>query len=278
MHCKAFKPLFLLAALTAGQAHAIVIDANLADWGIERTGHASDWLPNPGIENTIEDQNTSKLNPGYGGQAYDAEAMYTTIQGSSLYIALATGHSPLTLEKPSANSYGAGDFAIDFGKDGTYEVGINVKHRTPTGPESFGLEGGVYDNVRWGYGLWDEDGNHAPGNPDPLHPTYMTSGDYLGMATLQYTTSGATGYGQWSSHQHYFYEMKLDLGLLQSAGWDGSAFNIHWTENCANDSIIVASPGGSVPQSGGSVPEPGTLALLPLGLLGLVALRRRKPM
>lgn len=80
---------------------------------------STSWTPHAGIYSTIEDQVGSGayyLNPGWGGQAYDAEALYATIIGSKLYIALATGHNPLTRQNPGSNSYGAGDFAIDFGK------------------------------------------------------------------------------------------------------------------------------------------------------------------
>ena len=61
--------------------------------------------------------------------------------------------------------------------------------------------------------------------------------------------------------------MSVDLSLSRDAGWDGSAFNIHWTENCANDSILV--------DPGQYVTEPGSLALLGLGLFGMMGLRRR---
>ncbi len=141
-------------------ALAISVDGNLNDWGIS----PSTWLPSdPRIHHKIEDQTgnaNAYLGPGWGGQAYDAEAMYALIQGNRLYVAMATGHDPRTLHKPSANSYGAGDFFLDFGKNGTYEVAININHKLPTGFESTFTEGGVYKGnlvCRWavpGDGSW----------------------------------------------------------------------------------------------------------------------------
>lgn len=253
-----------LMGCTGALAGSIQVNGNLVDdWKITPTT----WLTSKThVQSTIEDQTGTGayyLNPGWGGQAYDAEALYALIEGNTLFIALATGHNPETSNNPAANSYGAGDFAIDFGKDGRYEVGINIK----PGWDTFGTAGGVYGNPTWALGLWDSSGHYTQSAADPSHPTSMTAGTSLGNAELVIST-GKTGFGTKPSDTHYFYEIGLSLDLLRKAGWDGDAFNIHWTENCANDSIMVDPPS--------AVPEPGTLALLPLGLIGLAALRRRK--
>ena len=256
----------------SGSAWAIAIDGNLDDWGVSH----STWMPSAGIERSIEDQTGSGsyyLNPGWGGQAYDAEALYATIMGGKLYIALATGHNPRTLQNPAGNSYGAGDFAIDFGKDGTYEIGININHALTHSGNSYTfentfVEGGVYKNASWNLGLWNSSGAYDPAHPDPRNPTSLNGGTWIGDASLAYTTTGAVGFGASPTDLHYFYEMSVDVSLLTNAGWDGNAFNIHWTENCANDIIIVDPPR--------SVPEPTTLALLGIGFLGMASIRRRR--
>lgn len=269
---------------TTVSAAVINIDGKLADWGVNK----STWVPADatanGIQFTIDDQTgrgNYRLGPGWGGQAYDAEALYAKKSGEVLYIALVTGHNPRTLNQPSKNSYGAGDFAIDFGRNGIYDLGINIQHATSVSSsgvysfESFGVEGGVYKDPKWAYGLWDRDGNYTdPGsssyNPDLAHPTHLTDGTWVGdVSGLFYSQTAVTGYGSNQNDLHYIYEMSVDLALLRKAGWiDGQAFDIHWTQNCANDSIFVDPPG--------SVPEPGTLALIGLSVFGLVVARRKK--
>jgi len=265
---KTFKILgvALMAGAFSGQASAIVVDGNIDEW----LSNKATWAPvNSGIHAAIDDKTgglNTYLNPGYGGQAYDAEALYATIQGDKLFIALATGHNPLT--PTSGNSYGAGDFAIDFGKNGSYELGINF--RNPNGvstADKFGVNGGIYQVSAWYYGLWQAPGVYNPGQPMLSDPTSIKAGTQVGQADFAYSTLPKTGYGTYANDGHYFYEMSLDLGMLYRNGWDGSAFNIHWAENCANDTILV--------DPDRNVPEPGSMALFGVAMFSLLGMRRR---
>jgi hypothetical protein len=74
--------LTLAAAAFTLPAHAtqMTIDGNFADWGVANNGTVSGWTPGSGIL-FVDDQsnaNNGYLNPGWGGQAYDAEALYLT--------------------------------------------------------------------------------------------------------------------------------------------------------------------------------------------------------
>lgn len=264
------RMMIVAGLLTSAGAQAVVIDGNLADWGVDAgihsAGNVSDWTPNPGVHYTVEDQHgNSRLDAGWGGQAYDAEALYVSLDAGTLYIALATGHKPGT--RQGGGSYGAGDFAIDFGRDGSYELGINIKPAW----DAFGVSGGVYKTSGndWSYGIWND--NAIPGFIKSEHPTSLKGGQNIGAVTaLAIDSVGQRNIGEWSGDTHYFYEMALSSQLLADAGWQGESFNVHWTMNCANDTILADPPSAT------SVPEPGTLALLPLGMAGLFALRRRK--
>ncbi len=264
------QSILIVTALTScifssAQATSINVDGNLADWGLHRNGNINDWTPNPLLvspsQQVVDDQTGGLgvyLTPGYGGQAYDAEALYTSMDNNNLYIALVTGLSPNT--PTSGNSYGPGDFAIDFGRDGSFEFGIQT-----TGPN----QGKVYKNVVWDYGLWDSNGHYINSShnvADPLHPTSIRSGTEIGLGELIYDANiRFNNMGQYINDYHYVIEAAIPLAVF--SGFSG-LFDIHWTMNCANDAL-------SVDPVLSHVPEPATLVLMMLGLSGLVFFQHR---
>jgi hypothetical protein len=254
------KNIFLAGALLfSTQASAYVIDAQLADWGLTQTASTQDWTPGASVKGWgVEDQTGGKgvyLSPGYGGQAYDVEAMYVDYDNTYLYLALVTGHDPATPQ--GGGQYAAGDFALDFGRDGSFEFGVEA-----TGNNGKAL-GGLYSVTQWGAGLW------AAGNEGP---TSILAGTLLGMGDLASSASGFKNMGQYGGDTHYVYEARIPLTLLGTY-WGQSAFDVHWTMNCANDSLTVDPLAAS---SVARVPEPGTLALLAVGAVGLLGGARRR--
>lgn len=248
----------------------ITIDGSFKDWGITTTGSAADWQPKGHVMYTVEDQsdaNGGYLNPGWGGQAYDAEALYVSWQTKAngqtyLDIALITGHDPST---PTGNgSYGRGDFAIDFGRNGSWDFGIATAARSSTIKQGDVI---ATTNANWSTGLWS-----GPGDYDPAHSNYVTKlngGSDVGDATLA-ISSAFTNMGTLGGN-HWFYELEVPVSVFGSH-WVGNnpseAFNVQWTMLCANDLI-------SVGVNATQVPEPATLALT-LGGLTLAGLRRRR--
>ena len=104
--------------------------------------YTEDWTGNP---------SEGRVYPGWGGDAYDVEAMYYGLDNSYAYFAVVTGF-PLAGRDWGSTHYDPGDIAIDFGNDGKlyrteyhehgfgrkpdYEFGKNGKlYRTQSHPE-----------------------------------------------------------------------------------------------------------------------------------------------
>jgi len=224
-----------------------IIDGQVDDWGIFPSEYASsDWEPNAGVLWTEEDSTGpigAYLDPGFGGQNYDAEAMYFDFEGDYAYLAIVTGVS-----SSATGDRKPGDIGFDFGSDGVYEYGIRTTETNA---------GNMYKDASW------TDTIYYPGsNP---HRLAISGSNYVGAIDFAYTLF-ADSYTENPDEywwRHYVLEARIPLNLFEYVGvapvWD-SPFSVHWTMGCGNDSIdldIVA------------VPEPTTTLLFVLGIFGL---------
>ncbi len=247
----------LMLTLSTG-AEAIIIDGNWSDWITPSgTGSAADWIPNDGsVKYAVDDQDTRYLNPGYGGQDYDAEAIYVKASGSAIHVAVITGRDP------NKTQYPWGDIALDFGNDGSFEYGL------VTIGSGIGSAGEVYGVDAWNVGIWDAPKVH---NTNPTteyakeHPTSIQAGTKLGEG--EFAFSKMTGNMGELGGNHWFMEALIPVSFLDS-NLLTQPFTAHWTMGCANDWIQVD------PLI--HVPEPVTLSLFGMGLLGLFGVRRKK--
>jgi hypothetical protein len=139
-----------------------------SDWGIDTNTLTSS---NAKVQ-SIKDQHDSFLDPGYGGQAYDAEGLYAAWDSDYLYIGLMTGRAD------TDSGWSPDDFALDFGSDGTYEYGVvNSGHTSvKSGAKVDEAEDNEfeYEGIGSGIGTWTTDQH------------------YFVTAAVSYTAFGAT--------------------------------------------------------------------------------------
>lgn len=247
-------------------SHATTINS-FADWGISAVDLSSSVSD---VMYITEDQHTQYLDPGYGGQAYDAEAIYATWDSDYLYVAVMTGR-----EQNPRSGWAPGDIAFDLGSDKSFEYGLVTSSATGSYASTAGIgsPGEFYSVDAWNYGIWDKHGNYVGHNSpsvDKDHPTNVKSGDLMGSAsTFSYASIGS-GYGNWTADNHYLISAAIDLDLLGgvAALLDGG-FSIHWTPNCNNDWLQLDI-------SSTAVPAPLTFVLFLLGMIGVFSLSRKK--
>ncbi len=247
------KFLILASILTLGfsakASAAIVVDGLVSDWGVAPGAYgASDWTPNSGAFFAQEDQNPAVdyLNPGWGGQSFDVEALYFKREADFAYFAVISGF-PLEGRVYQGGNYYAGDFAIDFGSNGSYDFGVET---------SGANQGKLYGTPTWQNPLFTICGPYA-----------LAGGTLLGDTTFAYDKTTYIGTG------HYAFEFSIPISLFGSFWTDSSYvpnFTAKWTMSCGNDCLDLNIP--NVPHS----PEPATAVMMMLGLSGLAFSSVRK--
>jgi len=266
---------FLFVILFSSPIFSITVDGDLSDWGLVP---GTDYDAYPGIHSWVEDfvdyNNNGYVGPGYGGQPYDFEGLYVSIEGDNMYVAMILGMPPTgsgAVSQPGGtpnNSpfYYPGDLAMDLNGDGFFEYGLEL-----TG-HSDNTKGGVAGNGEYTY---------DPSKKGNLYRILNSHGWNKGLKISGYTEAeinhrredalelaGNTQVEYLSSDdpEHYVVETFIPLQLLE---YDpDSDFYLHWTQTCGNDmgDLFFSLP-EDIPPS--IIPEPLTVLLMCFGLSGL---------
>ena len=162
LSASAFLLLSLLLFVPHSIAASYTIDGDVSDWGNDLSLAISNAYLNsvapasPTADFVREDsvQNNGYVEPGYGGQTFDIEAMYFDSDPSNGYLAIITGF-PLA----GASGFGPGDLGIDV----TGDTAIVSGDSSNTTIYEYGIK--LQDSKLYKVATWQ--GVYYDSNPSP---------------------------------------------------------------------------------------------------------------
>lgn len=251
------------------------VDGNLDDWGVTPE---SDWQPNEGIFSWVEDYTDYRHNgyvgPGYGGQPFDVEAMYATVNNGNLYVAIVTGMPPVgSGPMYSANDtphsspyYYPGDIGFDFNGDGFFEYGLETTGRSDNTLDGYAQNGQYSYNPQLVGDVYSVKNSNGWNKGIALSDYTPTELNYRQIASLEKLYKATIMYIQTANPLKYVIETSIPLDIFNPVY--GVDWTIHWTMTCGNDigDLIVNF---NAPSDSDSVPEPFSIFILATGLFGI---------
>lgn len=249
----------LAAASLAGllRAQTYVIDSNISDWGINATTLISSTARSQYIEDFVGAGGF--VGPQYGGQTYDAEAIYLDWNSSRVFVGVLTGMPP------THTNYSPADILFDFNYS---PIDANL---ASTSTPDFALVVNNYSGLTVGNFYQGTTWANAQVSTSYVvavktGTVMSTLGSGANNVAFSYSTTGMTGLGSTPADTHYFIEASIPVSAFGSF-WNATGptqpVEVRWSMYCGNDFISTVV-----------VPEPSTVAGIGLMLGGLFFARR----